>query len=128
MVVQCGFCGACVVLLLFLAENLKRQNAYIPGIRPGTETAEALDMVVTRLTLAGAVYMNLVVLVPAIVGKNMSDAVNFGGTSLLIVVGVALESVRQVSAQMASQKYDALLFSDATAGSSSTGRDPGGKL
>jgi len=93
-----------------IAENLKRQNAYIPGIRPGSETAEALDMVVTRLTLAGAVYMNLVVLIPAIVGQSMSEAINFGGTSLLIVVGVALETVRQVSAQLATQRYDDLMF------------------
>jgi preprotein translocase subunit SecY len=96
-----------------IAENLKRQNAYIPGIRPGTETAEALDGVVTRLTLAGAVYMNLVVLVPAIVGRGLSDVISVGGTSLLIVVGVALETVRQVSAQMANQKYEELLFSSA---------------
>lgn len=94
-----------------IAENLKKQNAYIPGIRPGTETATALDQVVTRLTLAGALYMNLVVLVPAIVGNYFSQQVAFGGTSLLIVVGVALETIRQVSSQMASQKYDSLMFS-----------------
>jgi preprotein translocase subunit SecY len=96
-----------------IAENLKRQNAYIPGIRPGTETSEALDMVVTRLTLAGAIYMNLVVLVPAILGQVFTTAVQFGGTSLLIVVGVALETVRQVSAQLATQRYDELMFSNA---------------
>ena len=94
-----------------IAENLKKQNAYIPGIRPGSETAEALDMVVTRLTLAGALYMNLVVLVPAIISALFSQQINFGGTSLLIVVGVALETIRQVSAQMATQKYDNLMFS-----------------
>lgn len=94
-----------------IAENLKKQNAYIPGIRPGSETAEALDMVVTRLTLAGALYMNLVVLVPAVMGGLYSAQLAFGGTSLLIVVGVALETIRQVSSQMASQRYDNLLFS-----------------
>ncbi|MEY4065691.1 MAG: hypothetical protein RIR26_1899 [Pseudomonadota bacterium] len=95
-----------------IAENLKKQNAYIPGIRPGSETAEALDMVVTRLTLAGAIYMNLVCLIPQVVTGGFSDSLFVGGTSLLIVVGVALETVRQVSAQLATQKYDSLLFSD----------------
>ncbi|NBX15811.1 MAG: preprotein translocase subunit SecY [Proteobacteria bacterium] len=93
-----------------IAENLKKQNAYIPGIRPGTETAEALDMVVTRLTLAGAVYMNLVCIIPQVITGGFSDQLYVGGTSLLIVVGVALETVRQVSAQLATQKYDSLLF------------------
>jgi len=95
-----------------IAENLKKQNAYIPGIRPGSETAEALDVVVTRLTLAGAIYMNLICLIPQIVTGGFSDSLFVGGTSLLIVVGVALETVRQVSAQLATQKYDSLLFSD----------------
>ncbi|MBM3382294.1 MAG: preprotein translocase subunit SecY [Betaproteobacteria bacterium] len=94
-----------------IAENLKKQNAYIPGIRPGTETAEALDMVVTRLTLAGALYMNLVCLIPQVVTGGFSESLFVGGTSLLIVVGVALETVRQVSAQLATQRYDSLLFS-----------------
>lgn len=93
-----------------IAENLKKQNAYIPGIRPGTETAEALDMVVTRLTLAGAIYMNLVCIIPQVVTGGFSEKLYVGGTSLLIVVGVALETVRQVSAQLATQRYDSLLF------------------
>ncbi len=102
-----------------IAENLKKQNAYIPGIRPGTETSEALNMVVARLTLAGALYMNIVVLLPSL----MSDAnaqVSFGGTSLLIVVGVALETIRQISAQTANQRYDNLLFGSKGNAASST--------
>jgi preprotein translocase subunit SecY len=93
-----------------IAENLKKQNAYIPGVRPGTETAEALDMVVTRLTLAGAIYMNLVCIIPQVVTGGFAERLYVGGTSLLIVVGVALETVRQVSAQLATQRYDSLLF------------------
>lgn len=100
-----------------IAENLKKQNAYIPGIRPGTETAEALDMVVTRLTLAGAIYMNLVCIIPQVVTGGFSDQLYVGGTSLLIVVGVALETVRQVSAQLATQRYDSLLFTGKGGGS-----------
>lgn len=94
-----------------IAENLKKQNAYIPGIRPGSETAGALDEVVMRLTLAGAFYMNLVCLIPALIGNLVSAQFAIGGTSLLIVVGVALESIRQVSAQLATQRYDNLMFS-----------------
>jgi preprotein translocase subunit SecY len=94
-----------------IAENLKRQNAYIPGIRPGVETSEALDMVVTRLTLAGAAYMNLVCLLPGAGFKNTSDyQFSLGGTSLLIVVGVGLDTVRQVSAQLSTQRYENLMF------------------
>jgi len=93
-----------------IAENLKKQNAYIPGIRPGGETSEALDTVVTRLTLAGSFYMCLVVVLPSFVSGALGQQLNLGGTSLLIVVGVALESVRQVSAHLASQRYDSLIF------------------
>lgn len=92
-----------------IAENLKKQNAYIPGIRPGSETSEALNMVVARLTLAGALYMNIVVLLPSLISDANAQA-SFGGTSLLIVVGVALETIRQISAQTANQRYDNLLF------------------
>jgi preprotein translocase subunit SecY len=97
-----------------VAENLKKQNAYIPGIRPGSETADALGMVVGRLTLAGALYMNLVVLIPFFVEGYFGNKVSIsGGTSLLIVVGVALETIRQISAQMATQRYDDLVFTSA---------------
>jgi preprotein translocase subunit SecY len=111
-----------------IAENLKRQNAYIPGIRPGVETSEALDMVVTRLTLAGAMYMNLVCLLPVIVFKQSADyQFSLGGTSLLIVVGVGLDTVRQVSAQLATQRYENLSFfgrpqTDGTGAPASTGQ------
>lgn len=96
-----------------IAENLKKQNAYIPGIRPGSETAEALDQVVTRLTLLGALYMNFVCLIPTLFGGQYATQFALGGTSLLIVVGVALETIRQVSAQIATQQYDNLVFSSA---------------
>lgn len=93
-----------------IAENLKKQNAYIPGVRPGSETSYALDTVVTRLTLVGALYMNFIVVIPSLVSGSFTSQVNLGGTSLLIVVGVALEAIRQVSAQLATQKYDSLIF------------------
>ncbi len=89
-----------------IAENLKRQNAYIPGIRPGSETLDALKQVVSRLTLAGAFYMNIIIFLPMILTSSFGQQFNFSGTSLLIVVGVALETIRQVSAHLTTQKYD----------------------
>lgn len=97
-----------------VAENLKRQNAYIPGIRPGSETAEGLSQVAVRLTLVGGVYMNLVILIPNILSEAFAMQVFIGGTSILIVVGVALETIRQISAHMATQKYDDLIFASPT--------------
>jgi preprotein translocase subunit SecY len=93
-----------------IAENLKKQNAYIPGIRPGSETSSALDTVVTRLTLVGALYMNFIVVIPSLTSGSFTSQVNLGGTSLLIVVGVALDAIRQVTAQLATQRYDSLIF------------------
>jgi preprotein translocase subunit SecY len=94
-----------------VAENLKKQNAFIPGLRPGSETANALDSVVTRLTLVGGLYLNLVVILPSAFGNSLSNQMALGGTSMLIMVGVALEVIRQVSAHLATQKYDNLIFS-----------------
>ncbi len=95
-----------------IAENLKKQNAYIPGIRPGSETSLALDSVMTRLTLVGAFYMIFVVTVPTLVMGHFTQQMNLGGTSLLIVVGVALDAMRQVTAQLATQSYDSLFLSE----------------
>jgi len=94
-----------------VAENLKKQNAFIPGLRPGSETANALDSVVTRLTLVGGLYLNLVVILPSAFGNSLSNQMALGGTSMLIMVGVALEVIRQVTAHLATQKYDNLIFS-----------------
>ena len=94
-----------------VAENLKKQNAFIPRLRPGSETANALDSVVTRLTLVGGLYLNLVVILPSAFGNSLSNQMALGGTSMLIMVGVALEVIRQVTAHLATQKYDNLIFS-----------------
>lgn len=103
-----------------IAENLKKQNAYIPGIRPGTETAFALESVVTRLTLAGAYYMTIIVVLPSILLTGYGQRINLGGTSLLIVVGVALELMRQVNMHLTTQRYDNLFFQEQKAHISSS--------
>ena len=98
-----------------MAENLKKQNAFIPGIRPGQETSTALTQVVGRLTLVGAIYMNMIIILPQNIfdgGNRFSQQVFLSGTSLLIVVGVALDTIQRVTAQLAQQQYDGLLFPD----------------
>jgi preprotein translocase subunit SecY len=88
-----------------IAENLKKQHAYIPGIRPGGETTEGLTYVVSRLIFVGGFFMNVVVLVPLLTGSRYLP----GGTSLLIVVSVALDAYRKVMTYRATQRYDSFL-------------------
>ena len=107
-----------------VAENLKRQNAFVPGIRPGTETSFAIGSVVARLTMAGALYLNFVVIIPSFfAGGDLSNQLSFNGTSLLIVVGVALEVIRQISTHMATQQYDSVIFGSGD-GSNEASADP----
>ena len=92
------------------AENLKKYGGFIPGVRPGRPTAVYLDRVMTRLTLPGAVYLAAVASLPSIVFKYL-PGVNFtiGGTSLLIVVGVAIDTMRQLEAQLIQRQYGGFL-------------------
>ncbi|MCB0881344.1 MAG: preprotein translocase subunit SecY [Thermoleophilia bacterium] len=95
------------------ADNLKKYGGFIPGVRPGRPTAMYLDRVVTRLTLPGAIYLALVAALPSIAFKFMPEANVFfgvlGGTSLLIVVGVALDTIRQMEAQLMMRSYEGFL-------------------
>lgn len=92
-----------------IAENLKKHSGFIPGIRPGARTAEFLHKVVNRLTLTGALYLAALCVVPSILTSKFNVQFYFGGTSLLIVVGVALETFRQIDAHRQSLRYDAFL-------------------
>jgi preprotein translocase subunit SecY len=89
-----------------VAENLKKQQANIPGIRPGRQTAEFLDAVVTRLTVGGAIYVTTICVVPAVVAQSFQVPFQFGGTSLMICVSVALETVNQIEAHLITQSYE----------------------
>src|SRR5215216_4947471 len=91
-----------------VADNLKKQQANIPGIRPGRQTAEYIDRVLTRLTTGGAIYIAVICTVPAIVAQAFRIPFQFGGTSLIIVVGVALETVNQIEAQLITRSYEGL--------------------
>jgi len=92
------------------AENMKRSGGYIPGIRPGKETSVFMDSVLSKLTFAGAVYLALVSLIPLLI-LNQMPTLNFyyGGTSLLIVVGVAMDTVSQLESYQVMRKYDGFL-------------------
>lgn len=91
-----------------VAENLKKQQANIPGIRPGRQTAEYLDGIVTRLTVGGSLYIAAICVLPAVLVQAMRVPFQFGGTSLMIVVGVALETVNQIEAHLITQSYEGL--------------------
>lgn len=94
-----------------LAENLKKQGGFIPGVRPGAKTAEYIDQVVTRITLPGALFLTAIALLPVLISRlvNVPNSVSFGGTSLLIVVGVALDTLAQVQQHLLLRKYDGFM-------------------
>jgi preprotein translocase subunit SecY len=92
-----------------IAENLKKHGGFIPGIRPGARTAEFLHKVVNRLTLSGSLYLAALCVIPTILTGRFNIQFYFGGTSLLIVVGVALETFRQIDAHRQSLRYDTFL-------------------
>jgi len=89
-----------------VADNLKKHGGYIPGVRPGKQTAEFIDHILTRLTGTGALYMAAVCLMPYILVRSGGSPFAFGGTGLLIVVNVSLDTVAQVEAQLLTQQYD----------------------
>lgn len=94
-----------------VAENIKRHGGYIPGIRPGKETSEYMDSILTRLTFAGAIYISLVCVLPSILvgGFKMNLPFYFGGTSLLIAVGVGMDTVAQIESHLITRNYEGFL-------------------
>ncbi len=96
------------------AEYLKRQNAFIPGVKPGKSTQDFIDTLTTRVTLPGSIFLGLISIFPAFVanfGVNQSFAFFFGGTSLLILVGVILDTLQQIESHLLMRKYDGLVKS-----------------
>ena len=94
-----------------VSENMKSYGGFIPGIRAGRPTTEYLEYVLSRITLPGAIYLGIVALIPliALTLLNANQNFPFGGTSILIIVGVGLETVKQISAQMQQRNYEGLL-------------------
>lgn len=105
----CFFYTALVFNPRETADNLKKSGAFIPGIRPGEHTAKYIDQVMTRLTLAGAIYVTLVCLLPEFMILAWNVPFYFGGTSLLIIVVVVMDFMAQVQAHVMSQQYESLL-------------------
>jgi preprotein translocase subunit SecY len=97
-----------------MAEDMKRNNGFIPGVRPGHDTAEYLDQIMSRLVFPGSIFLALIACMPAFAGLlNVSQefAQFFGGTSLLILVGVVLDTLQQIESHLLMRHYDGLLSS-----------------
>ncbi len=92
-----------------VADNMKRFGGYIPGIRPGKKTAEYIDRVLTRITLGGALYLSAVCVLPTFMIYRLGVPFYFGGTALLIVVGVGLDTIQQVESHMLTRHYEGLM-------------------
>jgi preprotein translocase subunit SecY len=92
-----------------MAEHLKLNNGFIPGVKPGKKTAEYIDTIMTRLTLPGAFLLAIIAILPAfarLFGVSMGFAQFFGGTSLLIMVGVVLDTLQQIESKLLERHYD----------------------
>ncbi len=112
--------GAFVLLIIFfsyfytsltfrpddVADNIKKQGGYIPGIRPGRQTADYISRVLDRITFGGAVYLATICVIPSLITNIVGVHFPFGGTALLIVVGVALDTVQQVEGHLISRNYE----------------------
>ncbi len=92
-----------------IAENLKNQGGFVPGIRPGVKTREYIDKVLTRITVWGALYIAAICVLPMVLIANMNVPFYFGGTGLLIVVGVAMDFMSQVESHLISRQYEGLM-------------------
>lgn len=106
------------------AEYLKRNNAFVPGVKPGEATSDYIDNIMTRITLPGAVFLGILGIMPSIAatfGVNQQFALFFGGTTLLIMVGVALDTLQVIESYLLTQKYDGLIKSGRIQGRSAQG-------
>ncbi len=110
------------------ADYLKRNNAFIPGVKPGEATSDYIDNIMTRITLPGAVFLGLIGILPSVAatfGINQQFALFFGGTTLLIMVGVALDTLQVIESYLLTQKYDGLIKSGRIQGRSTSGLQVG---
>ena len=101
---------------MITADNLKKHGGFIPGIRPGKATADYLDFVVTRITVIGAAYITLVCLVPEVLHAQSSIFMQLGGTSMLIMVTVTIDTITRIQSYLIAQRYEGLLKKTAFGG------------
>ena len=102
----CYFYTAVTFNPVDVADNMKKHGGFIPGIRPGKKTAEYIDRVLTRITFAGALYISVICILPSLLQTKMKVPFYFGGTGLLIVVGVALDTVQQIESHLITRNYE----------------------
>jgi len=105
----CYFYTAVTFNPVNVADNMKKNGGYVPGIRPGKKTAEYIDSVLTRLTFSGAIYVSAVCVLPSILISRFNVPFYFGGTALLIVVGVALDTAGQIETHMLTRQYEGFM-------------------
>ena len=105
-----------------VAENLKNQNGFVPGIRPGKKTEEYLDYVVTRILVLGSGYLALVALLPEIIRAELAIPFYFGGTSILIIVSVGMDTIQQIQSHLVAHQYEGLIEKSQLRGKRSTKR------
>jgi preprotein translocase subunit SecY len=105
----CFFYTAIVFNPVETADNLKKYGGFVPGIRPGKNTADHLDYILTRLTVVGAAYLSVVCLLPEFLISQYSIPFYFGGTSLMIVVTVTMDTVAQIHSHLLAHQYEGLI-------------------
>jgi len=105
----CYFYTAVTFNVVDVADNMKKQGGFIPGIRPGKRTADYIDKVLTRITLGGAIYVSAVCVLPSVLITQFDVPFYFGGTALLIVVGVSIDTIAQIESHMLTRHYEGFL-------------------
>jgi preprotein translocase subunit SecY len=105
----CYFYTAVIFNPVDVADNMKKHGGFVPGIRPGPKTSEYIDEILSKITFYGAIYLSLVCILPDYLIKYINIPFYFGGTSLLIVVGVSLDTMQQIESHMVMRNYDGFL-------------------
>jgi preprotein translocase subunit SecY len=105
----CYFYTAVTFNPVDVADNMKKYGGFVPGIRPGKKTAEYIDKILTRITLGGALYVSVICVLPSILIARFNVPFYFGGTGLLIVVGVAMDTIQQIESHLITRHYEGFL-------------------
>jgi preprotein translocase subunit SecY len=105
----CYFYTAITFNPVDMADNLKKHGGYIPGIRPGRRTSEFIDRILTRITLIGAIYISVICVLPSLLITNFNVPFYFGGTALLIVVGVGMDTMAQIESHLITRSYEGFM-------------------
>ena len=109
IILFCYFYTAIIFNPVDLADNMKKYGGFVPGKRPGKKTAEYIDSVLTRITLPGAIFLAFIAVLPYFLMQKLNAPFMFGGTGLLIVVGVGLDTIQQIESHLLMRHYDGFL-------------------